>query len=893
METSIVIHSIVPLDPSIAGDDDCHHPFGVHHLDSIFECSRHSFDDHIRLAPESARVEQSFVPQLVSNPACKLFSISNAASEAVHSPQRSLITVFSNDTFGDDMNAIIDEAPGSPPGLTASKSSKSSTNRSSSSTSGDGILSDVSHFEDIGLEEEASAFVKPEGKNGLVTQRQATYRATTAVASLQSHSSNGPAMAATRDLMNGIPRPGIYGPAPQLPLSTTNGMPLRKFSRNASTPSLAIRAMSNYNRSRSPSPQSSPPMPRPVSSGRSAARPHFPSSQTPSVPVRRGSWQPSRKTVKELEAECDDENEDFLPEEASLWNVPLSPRPPSERSATLAPLALSPRPQCERSATLSPIPSPRISPGGSPERSSPLRTSTGADGVQHTAPKPLSVPMTRRTLPANFQSPPASPQKLLRGASTGTIPHFQRSKSWNVALSELSEEAKALTQSLESHASERESKDETAVQNGDINSMDKLSRAKTAPGNHLPPLRTNNIMIDPLPISKEKEKVLSRTRPSWLPPKSKSEEKKHLKEYQRMMEFSQEAERKKAAKTADTQCQKDDTKATLLRLWEQHVLPNWDRAIREPRTRELWWRGVAPKSRGQVWSKALGNDLALTETTFKKALQRAQKIDVDLLLKPDAHRRERHWFDAIKRDVTLTFPELKIFQSGAPLHDDLLDVLKAYAMYRSDVGYSHGTHLITAFLLLNLATASQTFISLANLMNRPLPLAFLTGDSVGEQKAYSLTVGLLRKKFPRLAHHLFGPAPIDENNPPGLPASTDADISSEPSLYLSPSEVLEPMLRTLFLGPGGGVGIDIAARIWDVVVFDGDSAVIRAVVATLGLLEGRLYGEREEVLGVLGWRGTLGAHLSPPSLPPLGDEDGFMRSVRMAGKEAVRREKGK
>jgi len=70
--------------------------------------------------------------------------------------------------------------------------------------------------------------------------------------------------------------------------------------------------------------------------------------------------------------------------------------------------------------------------------------------------------------------------------------------------------------------------------------MEKLSRAKTSTV-ELPPLRINNVMIDPLPVSKEKEKVLSRTRPSWLPPKSQKEEKKHLKEYQRMMELSLES----------------------------------------------------------------------------------------------------------------------------------------------------------------------------------------------------------------------------------------------------------------------------------------------------------------------------------------------------------------
>ena len=57
----------------------------------------------------------------------------------------------------------------------------------------------------------------------------------------------------------------------------------------------------------------------------------------------------------------------------------------------------------------------------------------------------------------------------------------------------------------------------------------------------LPPIRKGDVMIDPLPVSKEKEKVLTRTRPSWLPPKDQKEEKKHLKEYRRMMEASLEA----------------------------------------------------------------------------------------------------------------------------------------------------------------------------------------------------------------------------------------------------------------------------------------------------------------------------------------------------------------
>ena len=167
------------------------------------------------------------------------------------------------------------------------------------------------------------------------------------------------------------------------------------------------------------------------------------------------------------------------------------------------------------------------------------------------APRTSPALTAKSPLAHSLDSPPSSPRKKpTRGSSTGAVPdHFgfqsSRVKTWDVALSELSEDAKSLTEALENHAVITEQRQEEAVQNGARPirpNMEKVSKAKTSTV-ELPPLRINNVMIDPLPISKEKEKVLSRTRPSWLPPKSQKEEKKHLKEYQRMMEFSLEAGR--------------------------------------------------------------------------------------------------------------------------------------------------------------------------------------------------------------------------------------------------------------------------------------------------------------------------------------------------------------
>ena len=415
------------------------------------------------------------------------------------------------------------EAPGSPPGLTGSKSSESSSYHSSSLSGADGILSNITHFEDIGLEEDHRLFAQ-----SLHGMDKPTRPVT----------STGPPKAPMRELTksgNHRPDPRLQGPMKRHSASYSASLPYprapgRGF-KSPSTPSLAITAMTNRNRSRSPSPNGTYPALQMVSNPPAPRRPSLAPIKAMNPQARRGSWQPSRKSIKELEAEYNDSDED-LPDDTSLWNVPLSPRPPTERKASL-----------------SASNSPKNSPCTSPERPSSLHTSFRASSAQ--VPKTAPVLIARSPLAGNTTSPPSSPRKpkaLQRGASTGTMPDHldfaaSRTKSWNVALSELSEDAKSLTEAFENHAILAEQQYEEAVQNGRTSSrpsVEKLSRSRTSTV-ELPPLRMNNVMIDPLPVSKEKEKVLSRTRPSWLPPKSQKEEKKHLKEYQRMMELSLEA----------------------------------------------------------------------------------------------------------------------------------------------------------------------------------------------------------------------------------------------------------------------------------------------------------------------------------------------------------------
>jgi hypothetical protein len=123
--------------------------------------------------------------------------------------------------------------------------------------------------------------------------------------------------------------------------------------------------------------------------------------------------------------------------------------------------------------------------------------------------------------------------------------------------------------------------------------------------------------------------------------------------------------------------------------------------------------------------------LAVTPDTYKKALSRVR--DAERAIRESTPDDETDsiatLFRRIERDASTVFRDLKIFQPGGPLYNDLITVTKAYAFYRSDFGYVRGTHAVTATFLVNLSPFAS-FVAIANSLNRPLPLAFLTDDQM-------------------------------------------------------------------------------------------------------------------------------------------------------------------
>ncbi|GAB7349525.1 hypothetical protein MBLNU459_g0229t1 [Dothideomycetes sp. NU459] len=737
--------------------------------------------------------------------------------------------VHSFPAMADVDSAHAEAFPGSPPDLSESKSSKSSGSsfRSSCLTDATG-QENLSHFEDIALADSGrdlddihSHHVDLKHSLNRPPQRRA------ASATVQPRTGGNHHGEVLRDTTNTTrPRyPSLKTHVTGVEMGRNNfptGRSIRRGFASPSAPNIATMAARGRD-SRSPSPDAR------VSSGsrspRSATSASHSFANNYKAFGRRQSWQPGRKTVKELEDEYHDSDEE-VPDDAVIWNVPISPRPPFQASNPASP---------KRSISQS-------------------RLGNGLPNIgKHDPARAAGV--VKENVPS-LRSPKRP--EMPHSATVGMFPidalvSKPRTKSWT---NDLSDEARELSVALEAYAENVLGENSRSVTSSAANSPPRPAmklRSKTSIM-ELPPVQKGNIMIDPLPISKEKEAVLARTRPSWLPPKCPKEEKRHLKQWEKMMAQAADVERRRAAKEREEQMNKKEVEGSLARIWEQHVLPHWDAVIREPRTRELWWRGVTARSRGAVWSKAIGNELSLSEASYTAALNRARAIQTEVASLP-SEERSKHadsaWLSAIERDVPTVFAQYGIFSAGAPLHDALKDVLLAYSAYRSDVGYVYGTHVIAGLLVLNLS-ASGSFIALANLLNRPLPLAFLVQDNSSIQRIHDLVLATLRYKMPKLHAHLTDPK---------------TDISLE--------EWLTPFLSTL-----GAMHLtpETCSRVWDITVFEGDKTLIRTVVGVLSLLESKLYGDRDEILCLIGWGAPVMAFT----------EDEVVSAVREAGKTEKR-----
>ncbi|KAI6153881.1 rab-GTPase-TBC domain-containing protein [Pisolithus tinctorius] len=317
------------------------------------------------------------------------------------------------------------------------------------------------------------------------------------------------------------------------------------------------------------------------------------------------------------------------------------------------------------------------------------------------------------------------------------------------------------------------------------------------------------------------QKVVSKTRPHFLPPKSREEDRKHLADWEAMMKESRAAEERRRKGLQQRRMARELNIEKSMHIWEKDILPDWRVVHRDPTLRKLWWNGVPTKLRCVMWERAIGNTLALSRDSYRSCLSRARRALSSGVFPLDI-------LQEMEDDIVTTLPALHIFHpESGPLYQELKDVLCAWVISRADegLGYTRGISKLAAMILVNVPTP-QAFVALRNLLERHCLRAFYgdTGTKDDVEAYYRIFDTLLADSMPKIYFNF-------------------------KQHQISPAAYLPDWLAPLFLDH---LPFEACARLWDVILLEGDSFLFRAALAILAVLEPRLsFPDRDELLQLL------------------------------------------
>lgn len=252
--------------------------------------------------------------------------------------------------------------------------------------------------------------------------------------------------------------------------------------------------------------------------------------------------------------------------------------------------------------------------------------------------------------------------------------------------------------------------------------------------------------------------------------------------------------------------EKEKRHAELKAIWNEEIIPNWDKAIKNTkRIRELVFQGIPPSVRVKVWPLLVGNELRITPELFEIFLQRAARAKMITVQNGEGAALGREGTVALVHlDLPRTFPALSIFQTGGPCHGQLASVLEAYVCYRPDVGYVQGMSYIAAVLLLNM-DEYHAFTCFANVLNNPCYMSFYSMN-LDEMKKYMGVLEYGLSVFvPKVGRHL------KEHG-------------------ISPEVYIMDWVLTIF---AKALPLDLSARVWDMVFLEGEIFVFQAALGVM------------------------------------------------------------
>mmetsp|Transcript_5396 Transcript_5396/g.16114 ORF Transcript_5396/g.16114 Transcript_5396/m.16114 type:complete len:403 (+) Transcript_5396:93-1301(+) len=229
------------------------------------------------------------------------------------------------------------------------------------------------------------------------------------------------------------------------------------------------------------------------------------------------------------------------------------------------------------------------------------------------------------------------------------------------------------------------------------------------------------------------------------------------------------------------------------------------------RKRDLFFKGVPVLIRGKVWSACIENKLRIPSDLF--GILRGKLDESGEISRKGSHGDVSEGqatvdatFNAIALDIPRTFPDLTIFHEGAlKCTDRLASLLEVYVKFRPRIGYSQGMSFVGAILLLY-ADDNVAFTMFANLLENTCLYTFFVMKMPDVKIYLEVHDSLLRSDVPDVASHL-------------------AKLGIGPDLYMV-NWILSLFSRT--------TSLELACRLWDIIMLDGDVAIFRIA---LGLLK--------------------------------------------------------
>ena len=249
--------------------------------------------------------------------------------------------------------------------------------------------------------------------------------------------------------------------------------------------------------------------------------------------------------------------------------------------------------------------------------------------------------------------------------------------------------------------------------------------------------------------------------------------------------------------------------------------------------------GIPNRYRGRFWLKCIGNQLSITPDYF----------DINL------SKYYEKYEDTKELKYKMPFPYLGIFKENTPLTSDLFEVINGFVISRPDIKYKENISYLVGMLIINM-DKYQAYVSFMNLILNPNIIIYYLSANKNEhimEYGYSDTPTgdedtnvNKNKKIPSIVEKNLRRVIFKQLLFHNLP-----DLCSNLELIdVLPEDYFDEWNETIFCK---NFNIDIAMKIWDLFVVQGEKIIFDAGIAIMKELEEELNNceEKEEALNIL------------------------------------------